>query len=54
MTSENGAIKRGDAITLSATKPGVGVKATEPSDIIGYALTTHTTAHPDSNGNGVH
>ncbi len=46
VSSENGAIEPGDAITLSATKPGVGVKATEAGYIVGKALQAY-------NGDGV-
>lgn len=37
VTSENGTIKIGDALTLSNT-PGYAMKATDPGAIIGYAL----------------
>jgi hypothetical protein len=37
VTLENGAIRRGDALT-SSSKPGYGMKATQACKIIGYAL----------------
>lgn len=39
VTIENGSIKPGDPLTLSKKYRGRAVKATEPSRIIGYALT---------------
>jgi hypothetical protein len=44
ITSENGNINPGDLITVSQTKPGVGMKSTNPSDtIIGKALDKYTS-----------
>ncbi|GIW59747.1 MAG: hypothetical protein KatS3mg087_0813 [Patescibacteria group bacterium] len=44
ITSENGNINPGDLITISQTKPGVGMKSTNPSDtIIGKALDKYTS-----------
>jgi hypothetical protein len=37
VTTENGAIKRGDALT-SSSKPGYAMKATQACKIVGYAL----------------
>jgi hypothetical protein len=38
VSMENGSIKRGDYLTLSATKPGYAMKATGPTNTIGTAL----------------
>ena len=58
MTTENGAIKRGDPIT-SSSKPGYGMKATQACKIIGYALedaeqdgTIQVFAHLSENATG--
>lgn len=37
VTNSNGAIKKGDAVT-SSTMPGVGMKATRPGNIVGFAM----------------
>jgi len=47
VVTENGAITAGDPITISST-PGVGMKATTMTRIIGYALESASSANPDS------
>ena len=42
VTDQNGAIAPGDPIT-SSTTAGVGMKATQPGMIVGYALEAHTS-----------
>ncbi|MEX0749162.1 MAG: hypothetical protein WD467_01235 [Candidatus Saccharimonadales bacterium] len=41
VTTENGSIAVGDPITLSET-PGVGMKASDPARIVGYALESYS------------
>ncbi len=38
VSAENGPIAAGDPITVSTTTPGIGVKATSPGRIVGYAM----------------
>lgn len=49
VNSENGPIKPGDYITASST-PGVGMKATASSKVIGVALASWTDKDPKKNG----
>ena len=44
VTDQNGAIAPGDPITSSATN-GVGMKATQPGMVVGYALEAHTSGN---------
>jgi hypothetical protein len=45
VSTENGPIKPGDAITSSSV-PGVGMKATQPGHIVGIALTAYENEDP--------
>lgn len=49
VSTQNGAIKRGDFITTS-NKPGVGMKATKSGQVVGVATQDFTSDNPDDVG----
>jgi len=50
VSTENGAVAIGDALTVSADKPGVAVKQTGSGNIVGYALASYTNSDPSAVG----